>query len=63
MGGNLREELGLVGIGLFVELLSEALDAYAIVCSWHGLRRGVRMTGGTLDVVRLCFVGGLLEHF
>ena len=61
--GDLRKELCLVSIGLFVELLGEALDADAVVCSWHGRRRGVRMTGGMLDVVRLCFVGGFLEHF
>ena len=39
----LGEELCLVCVSLFVELLSEALHGHAILCSWHGVGYGIRM--------------------
>ena len=58
---NLGEELRLVCVGLFVELLGEALDRNAAFCSRRRMRRG-----NSRDVVlmvnnRLCL--SFLEHF
>ena len=58
---NLGEELRLVCVGLFVELLGEALDRNAAFCSRGGLCRGNRM-----DAVLMVNDGlglGFLEHF
>jgi hypothetical protein len=58
---NLGEELRLVCVGLFVELLGEALDRNAAFCSRGGLRRGNRRDAVLTVNDGLCL--GFLEHF